>query len=487
MNAMQRIADRAVRSYNRLVLDRPLLVILCLIAVIGFLGYKARNFKIDASAETLLLENDAALRYTRQINDRYGLNDFLIVAYTPKTGDLLDDKNLAHLKKLQDELTGIKNVASVTSLLDVPLLESPPINYNEFSGSLPTLESPGTDKKLARKELQSSPLYKDLIVSPDMKTAALVVNLKIDEVYRDLLQQRNALQDQESQRPLTATEKDRLADIKARIDRHLDETRLAQHENIGAVRAVLDQFRADADLFLGGISMIADDMISFIKSDLEIFGLGVFFLLVLMLGIIFKKFRWILLPMLCCFLSVVAMMGILAAFGWEVTVISSNFISLQLIITLSIVVHLIVRYRELQVENPQFDRRSMVLHTVRTKFTPCLYATLTTIAGFGSLLLCDIKPVINFGWMMSAGLVVSLLLTFILFPVGIVMLKKPESPSGTQGSKFSPVPFFARFTQHHSIVIMTVTHEAYRSETGRHHAAGRHRPIRSHRHERVQG
>ena len=142
MNAMQRIADRAVRSYNRLVLDRPLLVILCLIAVIGFLGYKARNFKIDASAETLLLENDAALRYTRQINDRYGLNDFLIVAYTPKTGDLLDDKNLAHLKKLQDELTGIKNVASVTSLLDVPLLESPPINYNEFSGSLPTLESP---------------------------------------------------------------------------------------------------------------------------------------------------------------------------------------------------------------------------------------------------------------------------------------------------------------------------------------------------------
>jgi uncharacterized protein len=457
MNAMHRIADRAVRSYNRLVLDCPLLVILCLIVAIGFLGYKARNFKIDASAETLLLENDADLRYTRQINDRYGLNDFLIVAYTPKTGDLLDDNNLAHLKKLQDELAGVKDVASVMSLLDVPLLESPPINYNEFSGSLPTLQSPGTDKKLARDELQNSPFYRDLIVSQDMKTTALVVNLKIDEVYRGLRKDRSALQDLESRQPLTIAEKSRLADIQDKIDRHLDSTRRAQHENIRAVRAVLDQYRSDADLFLGGISMIADDMISFIKSDLEIFGLGVFFLLVIMLGIIFKKIRWILLPMLCCFLSVVAMMGILAAFGWEVTVISSNFISLQLIITLSIVVHLIVRYREMQLANPEFDRRAMVLNTIRTKFTPCLYATLTTIAGFGSLLLCDIKPVINFGWMMSAGLVVSLLLTFILFPVGIILLKKPESPSGVKESQFSPVPFFARFTQAHGGVIMAVT------------------------------
>ncbi len=453
---MQRIADRAVRSYNRLVLDRPLIVILCLIVAIGFLGYKARNFKIDASAETILLENDPDLRYTRQINDRYGLSDFLIVAYTPKTGDLLDDNNLAHLKNLQDELAGIKDVASVVSLLDVPLLESPPINYNEFSGSLPTLQTPGTDKKLARAELQDSPFYRDRIVSADMKTTVLQVNLKIDEVYRDLLQQRNALQDLESQRPLTATETKRLGDIKDKIDRHLDLTRRIQHENIRAVRAILDKYRSDADLFLGGPSMIADDMISFIKSDLEIFGLGVFFLLVLMLGIIFKKIRWILLPMLCCFLSVVAMMGLLAAFGWEVTVISSNFISLQLIITLSIVVHLIVRYREMQEANPEFDQRATVLNTVRTKFTPCLYATLTTIAGFGSLLLCDIKPVINFGWMMSAGLVVSLLLTFILFPVGIILLKKPASPSGTKGSKFSPVLFFARFTQNHGGVILAV-------------------------------
>jgi predicted RND superfamily exporter protein len=456
MNAMKRLADRAIQYYNTLVLDRPVIVIICLAIVIGFLGYKARDFKIDASAETLLLENDVDLRFTREINDRYGVNDYLVISYTPKSGDLLGDKNLAHLARLQKDLSSIKGVASVLTLLDVPLLESPPIAYAEFSGALPTLQSPATDKALARKELQESPFYRNLIVSADMKTTALVVNLEVDEIYRDLIQQRNVLQELSANRPLSESEKIQLEAVQEKINRHLDVARKAQHENIQTVRHVMNQYRDQADLFLGGISMIADDMISFIKSDLEIFGIGVFALLVILLGIIFKKLRWIVLPMLCCFVSVIAMMGILAAFDWQVTVISSNFISLQLIITLSVVVHLIVRYREFQIIRPDFDRRSMVLNTVRTKFTPCLYATLTTMAGFGSLLLCDIKPVIQFGWMMSAGIFLSLFLTFILFPVGIILLKKPQSPSAPGSGQFSLVAFLARFTQTKGTFILVV-------------------------------
>ena len=457
MNALKRLAERTLKEYTRLVLDRPVFVILCMILIIGALGYKAREFKIDASAETLLLENDADLRYTREINGRYGVNDYLVIAYTPKSGDLLDQKNLDHLARLQQELSRVKDVASVLTLLDVPLLESPPIKYAEFSGSLPTLQSASTDKELARAELRESPFYRDLIVSPDMQTTALVVNLKIDTVYRDLIHERNALRQTEADTPLTPAQQSRLNDIEAQIGRHLDISRQAQHENIKTVRAIMDKYRDQADLFLGGISMIADDMIAFIKSDLKIFGLGVFALLVLLLGIIFKRIRWIVLPMLCCFLSVIAMMGILAAFDWEVTVISSNFISLQLIITLSIVVHLIVRYREFQIVKPDYDRRSMVLNTVRTKFTPCLYATLTTMAGFGSLLLCDIKPVIQFGWMMSAGIFLSLFLTFILFPVGIVLLKKPQAPAPPGSRQFSLVDFLARFTEKRGAVILVVT------------------------------
>ncbi len=457
MKIIKRLADWTIRQYDKLVLDHPVFVIICLAVVIGTLGYKARDFKIDASAETLLLENDADLQYTREINNRYGINDFLIIAYTPKTGDLLDENNLAHLGRLQAALSRLKGVVSVLTLLDVPLLESPPISYSEFSGSLPTLQSAATDKALARIELQESPFYRDLIVSPDMKTTALIVNLQIDEIYRDLIQQRNALQAQKAQRPLSAAENTQFEAVQAKLDRHLDLSRKTQHELIVSVRKIMNEYRTEADLFLGGISMIADDMISFIKSDLGLFGLGVFGLLVVMLGIFFKKIRWIVLPMLCCFLSVISMMGILATFGWEVTVISSNFISLQLIITLAIVVHLIVRYREFQIVRPDDDRRTMVLNTVRTKFIPCLYATLTTMAGFGSLLLCDIKPVVQFGWMMSAGILLSLFLTFILFPTGIVLLKKPEPPSRPGSRQFSLVTLLAEFTRNHGTLILVVT------------------------------
>ena len=429
ISLMKRIANAALKHYNRMVLDHPVIVIVCLMVTITLLAYEARDFKIDASAESLLLENDRDLRYAREINARYGVSDFLVVSFSPKRGDLLDSDNLALLGRLRDELTGLDLVTSVLTILDVPLLESPPISYSEFSGALPTLQTPSVDKALARIELRESYFYRKLIVSPDLKTTALIVNLQGDDSYNALIGERNSLLQKKAQNGLTPHEKAALGEVVRKIGERLDIYRRAQHANILAIRAIMAKYKPQAELFLGGISMIADDMITYIKSDLKMFGIGVFALLVGMLGIIFRKIRWVVLPMLCCFLSVIAMMGVLGAFGWEVTVISSNFISLQLIITLAIAVHLIVRYREFQVHNPDWDRRMLMLNTIRTKFTPCLYAALTTIAGFGSLLLCDIKPVIHFGWMMSAGILVSLFLTFILFPSGIVLLQKPETPA----------------------------------------------------------
>jgi len=230
-----------------------------------------------------------------------------------------------------------------------------------------------------------------------------------------------------------------------------------QHRNIKAIRAIIAQYRSQADIFLGGISMIRDDMITIIKNDLKMFGAGVFILLVVMLGIIFRRIRWVVLPMLCCFLSVIAMMGVLSVFKWDVTVISSNFISLQLIITLAIVVHLIVRFREFQNTLPQADMRTLVKKTVHSKFIPCLYAVLTTIAGFSSLVFCDIKPVIHFGWMMSAGIFLSLILTFVLFPASLMLLKRDEKPSHAKSFNFSFTDLLARFTQSHSLAIIIAT------------------------------
>lgn len=459
MRNMKRLADKAIAQYNSLVLNRPILVIIILTMVIAVLGYKAGDFKIDASAETLLLENDADLNFTRQVYRRYGVSDFLFISYAPRDGNLLDQKNLDHLGQLRDELKRLSRVSSVLTILDVPLLQSPPINYDEFSGNLPTLASPGTDRTLAGTELQESDFYRDLIVSSDLQTTALVVNLKGSDLYQDLIEQRRVLREKDAKDGLAPAEKMQLAHVQKQISRESDASRVAQHETILAVRSIMDKYRNGADLFLGGASMIADDMITFIKSDLRIFGVGVFIMLVGMLGVIFRRIRWIVLPMLCCFLSVVAMMGVLGIFDWKVTVISSNFISLQLIITLAIAVHLIVRYREFQQTHPDMDQQTLVRNTIRTKFVPCLYAVLTTIAGFSSLLLCDIKPVINFGWMMSAGITFSLLLTFVLFPASMVLMKKPKPAANPNksGNSFSLTPALARFTEANGTLILVIT------------------------------
>lgn len=454
---MKKAAEFALRWYTKLVLDHPVAVILVLGAVIGFLAYQAKDFRIDASAETLLLENDKDLRYSREITNRYGVNDFLLIAYTPKDGDLLSPATMATIGRLRDELAVLPQVESVLTLLDVPLFDSPPISYADVSEGIRTLSSDGTDKALARVELRDSPFYRDLIVSEDLRMTAIIVNLKIDPDYLALSRQRNDFLAKKADGPLSGAEAAAFETVKAQIRSEMERLSAEQHRNVIDVRAVLDRYRAGADIHLGGISMVQDDMIAFVRNDLKLFGLGVFALLVLTMGVIFRRLLWVVLPMLCCFLSVISMMGILTLCGWEVTVISSNFVSLQLIITMSIVIHLIVRYREYHRADPQMDQRTLVKDTVHSMFIPCLYATLTTIAGFSSLVFCDIKPVINFGLMMSAGLVLSIILTFILYPATVILMKKrtlkPQRPR--KGQALSVV--LGRFTEHHGGVILVVT------------------------------
>ena len=444
--------------YTAWVLNRPIWTIAIFILVIGLLGYQSRNFRIDASTETLLLENDKDLRYAREIYKRYGIHDFLLITFTPKSGDLLDPANLATIAGLRDSLSRLEAVESVLTILDVPLLESPPISFKQLSqNKIPSLESPTTDKNLAKTELSESHFYRDLLVSRDIKTTAIIVNLKTDSAHSELITARNELSDKKAQGQLSPTEAAEYTRIVDEIRTQQVSLNTKQHENILAVRAIMDANRDNGQLFLGGISMIADDMITYIKNDLRIFGLGVFLLLVLMLGIFFKNKRWIILPMLCCFLSVIAMLGVLGTFGWDVTVISSNFISLQLIITLAIAVHLIVRYREYQVTLPEADNLTLVRKTIQSKFVPCLFATLTTIAGFTSLMLCDIKPVIHFGWMMSIGILLSLALTFVLFPAGAMLVKKPKPPSQNRILTFSLTRFLGRLTESYGTAILILT------------------------------
>jgi predicted RND superfamily exporter protein len=441
--------------FDKVILRWPRLVIVCLFAVISFLGYHSKDFRLDASSETLVMEGDKDLEYSRLIDSRYGVSDYLVVTYAPEE-DLFLERTLNRLGQLKEDLGEVQGVESVLSILNVPLLESPPVPINELGSNIKTLESPNVDLELARKEFENSPFYSNMLVSPDLKTTALYLSLSGDQIYEDLLSRRNRLREKQNTQGLTKVERAEFETVSKELQQHRDQMRNSVHQRILSIRGTMKPYRQDADLFLGGVSMVTDDLISFVKSDLRVFGIGVFCFLIIALGVIFRRLRWIILPMFCCALSVLCMFGILGLFGWEVTVISSNFVSLQLIITMAIAIHLIVRYRELRYMNPDTENRALILETVRLKLQPCLFAALTTIAGFGSLIFCNIKPVINFGWMMTAGLVVSLILTFLLFP-SVLMLLKVKRPRKLGKSYFSFLSLLSRFTEKHGNLIIVAS------------------------------
>ena len=441
--------------FETAVLRYPVITLACVFAIASVLLYHAKDFRLDASSETLVLEGDKDFLYAQQISERYGKEDFLMLTYTPKA-DLFGDESLVTLESLREDLASLDCVSSVMSILDVPLLQSPPLSLKELTGELPNLKSDKVDRSMARAELSSSPLYKELLLSEDGKTTGLLINFASDTEYDRLCDLRNLLRDKKNAGTITEQENARFDSVVTEFRQYRDISRKRRHDDIAAIRTIADKYRDAGELFLGGTAMITDDMITFIKSDLKVFGTGIVLFLVIMLGIIFGRKRWVLLPMLCCIVSVVCMMGLLGLFGWEVTVISSNFISLQIILTLAIAIHLVVRYRELLAAEPDKDNRQLILETVNLKLKPCIYAALTTIAGFGSLLLSDILPVINFGWMMVAGLTVSLTVTFLVFPAMLVLMPK-EKLGGISNRGAKMIAATGRFNESHGNIVIAVS------------------------------
>ncbi|VVS93537.1 efflux RND transporter permease subunit [Desulfoluna spongiiphila] len=452
---MERFNHLIERAYRNTLLKFPVLTLVLLSALTLFFAYEMKDFRLDASAETLVLDNDEDLNYFRQLSERFGQQDYLIIAYKPK-GDLFSAPVYEDLQALKTELSEVGLVESVLTLLDVPLLESPPLPVKELAANIRTLTSPETDQTMARQEILQSPVYRDLLVSPEGTITSVIINLKYDHTYMELLGKRDALKNISRERALTPDEKNALKKAEATFWQYREEARSLRHDDIAAVRAIMDTHRDKADLFLGGVSMIADDLITFIKNDIRLFGGGMALFLVVTLGLIFGQVRWIILPMLCCFVSVIHMSGILGFMGWEVTVISSNFISLQLIITMAIAIHLIVRHRELHKANPQWSQKDLTARAAALMATPCLFATLTTIAGFSSLISSDILPVITFGWMMSAGIVVSLCVTFILLPTLLVLMPKGQPPKRLT-LRFPLPEILGTFTEKHGKGILVAS------------------------------
>ena len=407
-------------DYPRLMLAFVLSV--CLLAVI-FLP----RFSFEASSDTLVVEGDPDLAFYREIEQRFGGEETLFLTYAPaETDSLFSSPVLAEISEIQAQIEALDNVSSVFSILDAPLLDnSSGTDLREISQLL-TLRSNKVNYQLASNELSSSPLYADLLVSRDAKSMALRISLSFKTDLEGLRKQLTQL------RYSNTTEPSQLADIEARYQAEKLRYSAQRKQLINSVRAIRDAHNDKAQLYLGGVPMIAEDMISYVINDVVVFSVLVAIIIILMLYLFFRRIRWILLPLFSSALTVVLLMSWLGFIRQPITVVSSNVLTLLAIISLSFSIHLIVRYRELLANQPNLSHKQLVLQTMRSKFAPCFYTALTTMVAFASLSSSDILPVENFGWMMCTGIIFALLIAFTFFPALLLIFPRDENNLSTQ-------------------------------------------------------
>ena len=379
----------------------------------GFSLFQSKKFNLDASSDALLLEGDKDLQYLREINERYGSKDFLVLTYTP-VSDFLDDQTIINLKLLKSKISQLSWVEKVITVIDVPLLKSTDESLMDRIKNYKTLSHPEIDRKRGLREILESPIYKNYVISEDGKTSGIVVYLKPDERLNDFIKIKNKYYIQSQNDGLNNAEKKQFKLFQKDYENYKNLYNKRNHQNINEIREVIAKYGENAKIHLGGIPMIADDMMSFIKKDIIVFGLGVFVFIIITLWIVFRNIKWVIFPLLACVSSVIIMIGLLGLLGWKVTVISSNFIALMLILNMAMNIHLTVRFLQIKNEFPEFTKSQAVVEASKKMFLPILYTVLTTICAFMSLIFSGIKPIIDFGWMMTLGLIVSMLITFLI-------------------------------------------------------------------------
>ena len=427
-------SDKIKQKLARMLVSAPKLSLALALILCAFLCAFAPKLAIDASTQTLLLENDKDLELWRDITKRYKIPNTLVIAYTPNS-DLLSESSISTLAALSKDLAQIKGVKSVFSMLDAPLLLSSGLKFSDLLGTIPTLKDSNASKEAIKAEFLSSPFYKNSLVSSDFKTTALLLTLEPNPRYNEFIASITALENTLKNAQNNATAKTLLKEQRAAFKAYRDELRIAEHDQITQIRQVIAKYNqnsqsriphqaSSSQLFLGGINMIADDMIAFVRSDLATYGLATLLLCSLCLFVYYLQLRYVFLAIFICLVCVGVASGLFGLLGFEITVISSNYIALQLIITLSVVIHLINSYREFFRKKSSFSQKAIVYLALKERMSPCFFAIFTTIIGFISLVFSDIRPIISLGVMMSASITLSLIFSFWLFGSIMSLLSK---------------------------------------------------------------
>ena len=442
--------------YKKLIIDFSKITLLFLTVLIFFSLYQSKNFNLDASSDALLLEGDPDLKYLREVNQTYGAKDFLVLTYTP-ISKFTDKETILNLQLLKSKIEKLVWVDSVITIIDVPLLKSTDEGLMERLKSYKTLAYPEIDKERGFNEIINSPIYKNYIISEDGRTSGIIVYLKKDERLSEYIQIKDKYFNQSIEIGLSKKEKKNYKKFIKEYEDYKNLYNIRNHQNITEIRDVISKYGENAKIHLGGIPMIADDMMGYIKNDIMVFGIGVFIFIVLTLWFIFRNWKWVAIPLLGCATSVIIMIGLLGLIGWKVTVISSNFIALMLILNMAMNIHLTVRYLQFKKEFPQLTKNEVIFEASKKMMLPILYTVLTTICAFLSLVFSGIKPIIDFGWMMTLGLLVSFLVTFLLLPSLINLFSKENEVGLKDTEKSFITSALGSFTKNNKIMIFGST------------------------------
>lgn len=415
-----------------LIISNAKLVLVIFVLLGVSAGFFATQFKIDASADTLLLKDNKLYIETQVMTQRFSPEEFILLAYEPKQHEVFSQKTFDHITELSESLTSLSRVKTVNHVLNVPLLSQ----ATELSANLNPDDFTWQSKQYAPDVMaaifESHPIFTDLLVNKSQSATAIQI---VFEQNQQLLDIQNQIIDIQK----TLLETDELSDeqqqqldqLKQQAEPIQAELKQQRQQEIEQIYQFAEPYKESANIYLGGAYVLGQQMIDIVQSDLLIFGSAIGLAIVIILFILFRRIRWVMLPVVCCSLSVLLTVGLFGLLDMRATVISSNFIALQLILTLAVVIHLIVEFRQLSAKQTGSNHDELLIQTFNRKFKPCLYAAITTSVGFASLVFSGIQPVVSFGWMMIVAMFVSILVSLILFPafLSLVSQRKEDTSS----------------------------------------------------------
>lgn len=414
-------------GFIELMLNWPKTILASFLILVALLGWQARHFEIDASPDTLLTQGNELYIQTQDVNQRYAPQEFLLLTYEPAAHPLYSEQTFASVRALTEAVLAMDRVESVRNMLNVPLFANVD-NVQDVSGDLDNMTINDGEFRMQQieEEFADHPIYADLLINREQTATALQILFRTDPRLQALNARINTLNRATVERDLTPEEEDELqalVDEREPIEQVLEQTRINE---IDQLRSLAADYADEANIRLGGVHVIAYQLIDIISDDLVIFGAAIGIMICLVLLSLFRSLRWILIPVVCCLCSVLPTIGLFALLGMKATVISANFIALQLILTLAIVIHLIVQYRQFAEQDNDLGQQALVRATLTEKMGPCFFAGITTSVGFASLIFSGIQPVISFGWMMIIAMALSIVVSLILFPVLVELLPREK-------------------------------------------------------------